>query len=299
MQVELLVKKPKTFFLILLSIISLCLISSRPVEASGMIFIRKDGSIEGTNKIYRSGNVYTFTGDIEDSFGIIVETTDIVINGEGHTLDGTQRILPVGSWDYGIELANITSGHVTVKNLKIIDFNIGVYVGTGHNTIIGNTIIGSNVGILIAESPTSVIGNHIQENIEGIFLGPLPHNHEIVYNIIYHNSFVNNTRDVYDCECADPYWVQHLNIWDNGTCGNYWSNYKGADINKDGIGDTLYQITEDDFDVSPLITPLALPLENSFLTAEVGLLVAVGIVVTAGVTLYVVFKRRKSRIELK
>ena len=120
-------KETNAVFLVLLSIISLCSVSSMPVEASGMIFIRKDGSIEGTNKIYRSGNVYTFTGDIEDSFGIIVETTDIVINGEGHTLDGTQRILPVGSWDYGIELANITSGRVTVKNLKIIDFNIGIY----------------------------------------------------------------------------------------------------------------------------------------------------------------------------
>jgi parallel beta-helix repeat protein len=269
-----------------------------PVEASGMIFIRKDGSIEGTNKIYRNGNVYTFTGDIEDSYGIIVETTDIVINGEGHTLDGTQRILPVGSWDYGIELANITSGRVTVKNLKIIDFNIGIYVGTPYNTITGNTIIGSNVGILMAESPTTVIGNYIQDNIEGIFLGPLPHNHETAHNIIYHNSFVNNTRDVYDCECADPYWVQHQNIWDNGTCGNYWSNYNGTDINEDGIGDALYQITEDDFDVSPLISPLALPLENRFLTVETGLAVAAGIVVTAGVTLYVVLKRRKSKVEL-
>jgi len=292
-------KETKAVFLVFLSIISLCLVTSNPVEASGMIFIREDGSIEGTNKIYRSGNVYTLTGDIEDSFGIIVETKDIVINGEGHTLDGTQRILPVGSWDYGIELANITSGRVTVKNLKIIDFNIGIYVGTAYNTITGNTIIGSNVGILMAESPTTVIGNHIQDNIEGIFLGPLPHNHETAYNIFYHNSFVNNTRDVYDCECADPYWVQHLNIWDNGTCGNYWSNYTGSDNNKDGIGDTLYQITEDDFDVYPLITPLALPLENNFLTVELSLAVLVGIVIVAGVTLYVVFKRRKSKIELK
>ena len=292
-------KDTQTFFLVILTIISLCLIIIAPVQSADMIFIRKDESIEGTNKIYRSGNVYTFTGDIEDSYGIIVETTDIVIDGEGHTLDGTQRILPVGSWDYGIELANITSGGVTVKNLKIIDFNIGIYVGTAHNTISGNTIIGSNVGILMAESPTTVIGNHIQDNIEGIFLGPLPHNHEIVHNIIYHNSFVNNTRDVYDCECADPYWVQHLNLWDNGTLGNYWSNYSGADTNKDGIGDAPHQITEDDFDVCPLASPLALPLENRFLTIEAGLAVAVGIVVTAGITLYFVFARRKSKIKLK
>ena len=292
-------KEAKALSLTLLIIVSLCLVNAVPVEASGMIFIRADGSIEGTNKIYRNGNVYTFTGDIEDSYGIIVEKMDIIIDGKGHMLEGTHRILPVGSWDYGIELANITSGHVTVKDLKILDFNIGIYVGTADNTITGNTIIGSNVGILIAESPTTVIGNHIQENIEGIFLGPLPHNHEAVLNIFYHNSFVNNTRHVYDCECADPYWVQHLNIWDNGTTGNYWSNYNSTDNNNDGIGDTPYQVTEDDADVCPLMAPLALPIKNSGLSVESGIVVTAGIVAAAGVMLYIVFRRRKSKTQLK
>ena len=294
-------KEAKALSLTLLIIVSLCLVNAVPVEASGMIFIRADGSIEGTNKIYRDGNVYTFTGDIEDSYGIIVEKTDIIIDGKGHTLDGTHRILPVGSWDYGIELANITSGHVTVKDLKILDFNIGIYVGTADNTITGNTIIGGNVGILIAESPTTIVGNHIEKNIEGIFLGPLPHDHEAVHNIFYHNSFVNNTRHVYDCECADPYWVQHLNIWDNGTTGNYWSNYNGTDNNKDGIGDTPYQVTEDDNDTCPLMEPLALPLKNSGfigtdLSLEAGLAVTAGIVAAVSTTAYVVLRRKKSKI---
>ena len=266
-----------------------------------MIFIRADGSIEGTNKIYRNGNVYTFTGDIEDSYGIIVEKTDIVIDGKGHTLQGTHRILPVGSWDYGIELANITSGRVTVKDLKIIDFNIGIYAGTANNTITGTTITGGNVGILIAESPTTIVGNYIENNIEGVFLGPLPHDHTTVYNIFYHNSFVNNTRHVYDCECPDSNWIQHLNIWDNGTSGNYWSDYSGIDNNEDGTGDTPYSVTEDDFDVRPLMTPLALPLtENdgflgTDLPLEVGLAITAGVIVTISATLYVVLKHKKSK----
>lgn len=214
-------KETKTLFLILLAIVSLCSVSILCVQASGLIFIRADGSIEGTNKIQRNGNVYTFTGDIEDSYGIIVEKSNIVIDGKGHTLEGTPRFLPIGSWDFGIELSNITSGHVTIKNLKILKFNIGVYIWTTNNTVTGNTIIGSNVGIFLAESPNTVVGNYIENNGECIFLGPLPDTHKNVHNIVYQNSFVNNTRQVYDCECTDPHTIQHLNIWDNGTIGNY------------------------------------------------------------------------------
>jgi hypothetical protein len=31
-----------------------------------------------------------------------------------------------------------------------------------------------------------------------------------------------------------------INVWDNGTVGNYWDDYSGADDDDDGIGDTPY-----------------------------------------------------------
>ena len=34
------------------------------VKAEGTIYIRDDGSVEGTDKILRDGNVYTLIGDI-------------------------------------------------------------------------------------------------------------------------------------------------------------------------------------------------------------------------------------------
>jgi hypothetical protein len=33
------------------------------------------------------------------------------------------------------------------------------------------------------------------------------------------------------------------NFWDNGTIGNHWADYNGADSNGDGIGDSPYTIT--------------------------------------------------------
>jgi parallel beta-helix repeat protein len=295
------VKLTKTLFLMLFLIVGLFLTPVLPVQGSGIIFIQADGSIEGTNKIYRSGNVFTFTGNIEDSYGIIVNASNIILDGKGHTLKSVPRILPVGAWDSGIELAKITSGHVTIKNLNIVGFNIGVCVYTTNNTVEGNKITGSNMGILIAESPNTVVGNHIENNIEGIFMGPLPDTHETVYNVLYHNSFVNNTRQVYDCECTDPHTIQHLNIWDNGTSGNYWSDYTGTDADKDGIGDAPYQVSSDDVDTYPLMAPIASPLNKNdgflgtSIPMELGLAITAGAVIAISAIVYMLFKRKKSR----
>ena len=89
-------KKTKALFLILLTLLSLCSVNILSVQASGLIFIRADGSIEGTNKTHRSGNIYIFTEDIEESYGIIVEKRNIVIDGKDHTFKATPRILPIG-----------------------------------------------------------------------------------------------------------------------------------------------------------------------------------------------------------
>ncbi|MCW4015628.1 MAG: hypothetical protein NWF06_04595 [Candidatus Bathyarchaeota archaeon] len=294
-------KKTKALFLVLVPLLLVYSISIVPVHSSGLIFIRADGSIEGTNKIHRSGDTYIFNGDIEESYGIIVEKNNIIIDGQGHTLKATPRLLPIGSWDFGIELSNTTTGNVTIKNLEIVDFNIGVYIWTTNNTVTGNTIIGGNVGIFIAESPNMVVGNYIANNTEGVFLGPLPDTHKTVYNILYQNSFVNNTIQAYDCECTDPHTIQHLNIWDNGTIGNYWSDYDGVDANNDGVGDVVYSVSSDDVDLFPLMAPVALPLNKNsgFLGTsipfEFGVALSLGIIAVIAAVLYVAIKRKKSK----
>jgi len=73
------------------------------VKAEDTIYIKADGSVEGTDKIQRNGNIYTFTGDISDS--IIVEKNDIVIDGAGYQLQGNNS-------EYGIKLE---SGGVAVE----------------------------------------------------------------------------------------------------------------------------------------------------------------------------------------
>jgi hypothetical protein len=50
-----------------------------------------------------------------------------------------------------------------------------------------------------------------------------------------------------------------VNIWDNGTTGNYWSDYVGQDVNNDGIGDSPYIINENNQDNYPLMEPTVIP----------------------------------------
>ncbi|WGM88513.1 MAG: hypothetical protein IAX21_11400 [Candidatus Bathyarchaeota archaeon] len=292
-------KKIKLLLITSLLLVNFCAVNLLPVKGAQMIFIRAEGTIEGTNKIYRSGDTYIFSGDIEDSYGIIVEKNNIIIDGKGHTLKSVPRILPVGSWDFGIELSNVTNGNVTIKNLNIIDFNIGVYIWTTGNTITKNTVKGSNVGIFLAACPNTIIENYVEGNIQGVFLGPIPVEHEIVYNVFYLNSFVNNTWNVYDCECTEPKWKQHLNIWNNGTCGNYWGDYNGPDTDGNGIGDIPYQVTEDDVDIFPLMVAYAGPTtKKGFLGTtipmELGLIITIIATVALTTIVYILIKRLKS-----
>src|SRR5450759_1947936 len=63
----------------------------------------------------------------------------------------------------------------------------------------------------------------------------------------------------------DPSYVQasfygsYSNNWDNGTIGNYWSDYRGTDSNHDGIGDTPYVIDSNNKDNYPFMSPSLIP----------------------------------------
>lgn len=57
----------------------------RPVVAQvtiETIYIKSDGSVEGTDKIQRDGNIYTSTDNIVNQ-SIIVERDNIVVDGAG------------------------------------------------------------------------------------------------------------------------------------------------------------------------------------------------------------------------
>jgi parallel beta-helix repeat protein len=106
------------------------------------------------------------------------------------------------------------------------------------NTANNNTISGFMVGY---SSNNTLTDNTVSNNANGIWGGS--------NNRIYHNNFVNNIQQVN---------IEKLvNTWDDGSGGNYWSDYTGVDADGDGIGDTPYVIDEDNVDRFPLIAPIS------------------------------------------
>ena len=74
------------FLLLILCSILVTLPNIGMVEASGTIYIRADGNVEGTDKIQRDGNVYTFTDNIYEP--LVVEKDNIVVDGAGYSIEG-------------------------------------------------------------------------------------------------------------------------------------------------------------------------------------------------------------------
>ena len=258
------------------------------LKAQTFIYIRADGSVEGTDKIQREGNVYTFSYNINAE--IIVEIDDIVIDGANYSLQGNGDGL-------GIHVPN--NGNLEIKNIKIHGFKYGIYLfpnSKNNNIISGNTLTSIiHVGIYISHSHNnSIFGNYIEKcgtgiklvecynntifqnkivgNDEGISSGSRGGYNMVYYNLIadngyafnfganshntiYGNNLINNTNQVYA-------FIFSWN-WDYESMGNYWSDYNGTDKNNDGIGDTPYVITSHHYfgiaeaiDNYPLMNPV-------------------------------------------
>lgn len=87
-------------------------------------------------------------------------------------------------------------------------------------------------------------------------------------NLIYYNNFINNTSieagTQGNLQVSNPwYFGPETNIWDNGTVGNYWSDYtaryaNASEIDNSGIGNTFFVVNENNIDHYPLMKPVPL-----------------------------------------
>ena len=146
--------------LLLISMLTLAF-NVQPVEASGTIYIRADGSIDpSTANITSVDNVtYYFTDNIYDE--IVVQRSNITMDGNRYTLQG------YGSGK-GFGLTGINN--VTIKNTNIKGFWTGIYLNSTSSTAIsGNNITNNGYGIRFSySSDNSISGNNITNNGYGI-----------------------------------------------------------------------------------------------------------------------------------
>jgi len=152
--------------LLFLSVVSVSLPQIRVVKAENTIYIRVDGSVEGTDSILRDGNTYTFTGNIDGS--IVVERYNVVVDGAGYTLQGTGAAIEGPARNIGIDLAWMRN--VTIRNISITAFDYGIRISNAFNNVItGNDITNNGYGIevILYSSGNSIYGNNITANTKG------------------------------------------------------------------------------------------------------------------------------------
>jgi len=237
------------------------------------IFIREDGSIEPSDvPIQRNGDVYTFTGDVYAQ-GILVERKGVTIDGAGHILmgpyTGNQTLWTIGAgpnqtptnetFSIGIDVLTRSVSDLTVKNLNIKNFSIGMYLWTANSVAVGNSVTNGIIGILIQSNNINVTKNYIANFEYGVYFGETSTGNISANVKLVENCFADNLKQLDGCVCKDYNLTEDKHTWDDGFRGNYWSDYTGVDNNNDGIGDTPYEIDPLNWDRFPLMQSPAVP----------------------------------------
>ena len=202
----------------------------------------------------------------------------ILVLGMGHTIIGNE----VSNSIVGIRVGGDISfrgANVTITANLIHHNVVGIRSTEATNFTIQNNSIWNNSlgGIsmwdveahriqdnIISNNPTGIgveavrttefMRNTIENNDVGMIVESSSSG-----NLVFHNSFVNNTVQARDDEVG--------NGWDHGypSGGNYWSDYVGVDMcsgplqdncpDPDGIGDTPYPVDNDTLDRYPFTSP--------------------------------------------
>ncbi len=127
-----------------------------------------------------------------------------------------------------------------IGNNRIINCTDGIYDQAApwdnyskNITFCGNRITNcTNNGMFLEKSDRySVYNNTFTNNTYGIYIDTATGN-----CFLWNNTFINNA-------VSNAYDANGTNFWDNGTHGNWWDDYKGVDLNGDGIGDIPYNIS--------------------------------------------------------
>ncbi len=211
-----------------------------------------------------SGNTITDNGDgivLADSSHIGISGNTITDNRNGIQLSWSFRNSISGNNitanDYYGILLNC-GGQNSISGNNITNNECGIYFWFSSNGISGNNITDNEIGIYLdSSSYSSISGNATTDNGIGILFGE----HDNYHNSIYHNNFVDNTKQV-----TMPEAIACLNVWDDGypSGGNYWSDHVAVDDccgvdqdepGSDGIVDEPYVIDEHNCDNYPLVEP--------------------------------------------
>jgi parallel beta-helix repeat protein len=121
--------------MVLIGILLVAIKAGKAAPADEAIYIRADGSVEPLGSPISSSDntTYTISADLDQE--IVVERDGIVLCGANHAIKGT------GS---GTGLRLLNRRNITIRNLKILDFSVGVLVRNSTEVALMNTTLRNN-----------------------------------------------------------------------------------------------------------------------------------------------------------
>ena len=216
-------------------------------------------------------------------FTVVCTTSSIVVSGSGIQITNSNLTTSIffhegthGSSVIGNIIRGITSGSddTTIANNTLNSlFSHGSNVRLEKNLVFndnsnnsgfifdsnhwaeGNIISGRRYGMTIRGYGNTVFNNTIINTELALHFGM-----DAANNSIFHNNFINNTRQV---QMSTLLLNPSVAVWDQGfdVGGNYWSDYlskypEAAEIDSSGFGDTPYVIDAYNQDNYPLMRPV-------------------------------------------
>jgi hypothetical protein len=253
-------------------------------------------------------------------------STGVAINANGVTV----KNLTICKHDFAMIVrgANNTVTKVNLDSSAKIKGNYNEIVGNvfrnayltvegNWNTLKGNTMRYQGLALLGSSSFNTVTANTIAQ-CTCFAVTPSEGT-----NFLFLNNFINNTN--FPMDSLPPQLSKNLNlavlaqthisphkwekipdgwkaiyldntVFDNGTFGNYWSDYNGTDADHDGVGDTPYVIGGNLQDPYPLMAPVdvssPVPRQEPSPTALVAASVTLTTIVGMGLLFY--FKKHRN-----
>jgi len=229
-----------------------------------------------------------------DCTGITVQNLQLSNNHQGVLLINTTNSIinqnTITNQINGIELVSSQNNTIT-NNLIDANTNAGISLKNSDNNLLaGNVISGNSFGIYLNHSSfnriyrnnitangyalffnyhyragnanNTITENNIALNEEYIRIEP----YTDVNNTIYHNNFIDNAVQIHD-QYADNYSyfpIYETIMWDNGSEGNYWSNYltrfpDATEVDSSGVWNEQYLVNAMGVDDYPLVEPFPIP----------------------------------------
>jgi parallel beta-helix repeat protein len=268
-----------------------------------MIFSSSSNHVSGNSIMVNNDGSVVYKGygiDIGFSSSNNTISENNITNGyyDGYALYGFAGVQIVGASsnsvsgnnitnnDYGVYLASLSNNNTILGNNIASNDRYGIILwqssyngisgnsmtanynasialeGSNNNTISGNSMTDSGCGVDLeafglGSGNNRICDNNITDNAAGVSFSYSSG------NVFYNNNFVDNNYQVRSDNIS-------ANAWDDGSRGNYWSDYliqcpNATETDGSGVWNTPYVIDANNTDYYPLTVQYVIPEFPSFL----------------------------------